>query len=380
MKRKLLTLIIILLTLFFVIGCDYADYTGNLIKEKETIKIGFATALTGDVGHLGQNALKAAQLAADEINAEGGINGKKIELIAEDTKCQGKEAASAVNKLIYVDKVDFIIGPCCSSAALSAAPIAESSKTILISPCASSPELTHSGNHIFRLVPSDVSKGKYAAEFIYNELNIKKVATLTCNNDYCEGLKKTFISNFKSLGGEVIISEVFPQSSTDLRSQITKIKKIQPELVYVISYTDSGISFLRQSNELELNSKILSDEMWSDTILLENTKEYNEGVMFTYTKSSDFFVLTQKMINTYGNNTEASYCSPESYDAVKIISEVLKKTKNEETSIVLDELYKIDYAGYSGGKSFDEHGDLDEAPFSVNILVNGEPTDYFEIN
>ena len=119
------------------------------------IKIGFIGPLTGEASPYGVDTLNGAKLAVDEINEAGGVNGRMIEIIAEDGRCTGTDAASAAQKLVNVDKVVAIVGGQCSGETLAAAPIAESAKVVMISPVSSSPDVTAAGDFIFRDYPSD---------------------------------------------------------------------------------------------------------------------------------------------------------------------------------------------------------------------------------
>ena len=132
MKKNIVVLfLIVILSTALIAGCNNQAPTGNVVntKTEEFIKIGYIGPLTGDVAYIGEGVGNTVQLAVEEVNAAGGINGKKIKLILEDGKCNNKDAANAANKLVYVDKVGFIIGGGCSSETLGAAPIVENSKT-----------------------------------------------------------------------------------------------------------------------------------------------------------------------------------------------------------------------------------------------------------
>lgn len=152
--------IIIIVLLIVLTGGNGGD------RAEGPIKLGFIGPLTGDVASIGEPSLVAAQIAVDEINEEGGINGQPIQLISEDGKCTGVAAANAAQKLVNVDKVIAIIGGLCSGETLAIAPIAEAGKVPTISTCASSPEISTAGDYSFRVYPSDNYQGKFAATHI----------------------------------------------------------------------------------------------------------------------------------------------------------------------------------------------------------------------
>lgn len=162
----------------------------------EAIKIGAILPLTGDGAAYGVPLQKVAQIAIDKVNKEGGIDGKKLEFIWEDGKCNGKDAASAVQKLINVDKVKIIYGGFCSSETLGIAPIAEQAHVVVLSPGSSSPDITNAGDYIFRNYPSDSSQGAILAE-VAKGLGLKKIGMLTEQQDYTVGIQKAFKAAFE---------------------------------------------------------------------------------------------------------------------------------------------------------------------------------------
>src|SRR3989338_1211347 len=221
-------------------------------QNKEPIKLGGLFPLTGDVAQLGIPASQAVELAVEEANAAGGINGQKVEFYKEDGGCNPKDATSASTKLIEIDKVIAIIGGFCSGETLAAAPIAERNKVILFSPTSSNPKITEAGDFIFRSYPSDAFQGSYAADYTFKQKNAKKAAILYINNDWGTGIKVTFRNKFEQLGGAIVSEDTFDQSTTDLRTQLTKIKSLNPDFIYFPAHPAETIIGLKQANELGL--------------------------------------------------------------------------------------------------------------------------------
>jgi len=342
----------------------------------ETIKIGFIAPLTGDVAAIGQSTKNAVQLAADEINAAGGINGNPVEIIYEDGVCNGKDASNAANKLINVDNVNYIIGGLCSSETLGVAPLAESSQTLLLSMCSSSPDVTNAGDFVFRNYPSDSFQGKFAAEFAYNELGARRVAVLSCLSDYCVGIRDVFSKRFKELGGEIVEDQVFEQTSSDLKTQLTKAKESNPDLIYIASYTESAINGLKQAKELDINVQILGVEAWADPTIWENTIGFNDGVIFT---SPDLEAQTptyfkQRYAQKYGGGSEITLCAPQGYDAVYVLKNAIETVGEDDPIKVKNALYSLEgFEGVTGPISFDSNGDIIGANYVVMVVENGKP-------
>lgn len=335
----------------------------------EPIKIGFIAPLTGDAANLGENSKLAVQMALEEINAQGGINGRPLEVIYEDGKCNAKDAANAGNKLINVDRVPVIIGGLCSSETLAVSPVAENSKTVMLSPCSSAPKITEAGDYIFRDYPSDNFQGKFLAEYVFNTLGLRRVATLYCLSDYCLGLNETFTKKFKELGGEVVGQEGFEQTARDLRTQLTKIKGMNPDGLYFASYTEATIPGLKQLKELGLKLKVFGADSWDDPKIWEETKEAGEGVFFT-TVAPAIKEFQEKFASKTGK-TE-TICAAQSYDAVYLIADIMKRggLKSED---IKNALYQVkNYPGVSGTIGFDEKGNLLEVNYIIKVVKEGK--------
>ncbi len=291
-------------------------------SEEGPIKIGVLAPLTGDVAAVGQNLRAGVELAVEEINANGGINGRNLEVIFEDGICNAKDATNAANKLVNIDKVPVIIGGLCSSETLAAAPIAENAETVLLSPCSSSPDITDAGDYIFRDYPSDTFQGKKGAEIAYDELGSRNAAILYCLSDWCVGLDRVFKETFTGLGGSIVAEESFEQKSRDLRTQLTKIKAANPDLIYFVSYTESAVNGLKQIKELGIEIKILGADAWNDPTIPEEAGNSAEGIMYTM----PFSPLTDKFeTDMKAKAGEVTICTPQAYDAVNIIADIMKK-------------------------------------------------------
>lgn len=338
----------------------------------EPIKIGFVCPLTGDVANIGQNARAAVEISVREVNEAGGINGRPLEVIYEDGQCAGKTASNAANKLINVDKVSLILGGCCSGETSSFAGAAEQSKTVVLSPCSSAPSISQAGDYIFRNYPSDLYQGSFGAEYVYNKLDKKNVAILYVKSDWGNGIKDVFSKKFNELGGTVVAEEGYEQTSRDLRTQLTKIKAANPELVYFLGYTEASIPGIKQAKELGLNAPLFGGDAWDDSKLWTDTGAAGEGAMYSvmYVPLNNDFKA--KMRAKIGND-EITVCAPQAYDAVKLISKVIAKVGTNAEAIK-NELYKTSYIGGVSASEikFDSNGDLIGANYIVKVVQNGK--------
>ena len=377
-ERRTNTLIVIsmlTLALLVIAGCSTSTGPTGEVVEEETgpVKIGFIAPLTGDLSFLGQNIAKGLEMGVEEINRAGGVNGRSVELILEDGKCNAKEAAIAAHKLVNVDEVVAIVGGVCSSETLAAAPIAEG-KTVMISPASSNPAITDAGDYIFRDYPSDVFQGAYAAEFAYNELGARRVATLYCLSDWCVALNNRFKQEFNELGGEIVIEESFDQGSKDLRTQLTKIKNANPDIIYFLSYTESGVVGLQQAKELGITTKIIGGDAWTDQTIPQRAGSASDGALFVevYTPISNEF---RARMEAFTGSDEVTVGTPQSYDALRILVGVMRKVGTNPEDIK-NALYKVKYEGISGEIVFDSNGDLKTPRYIVKEYRNGKAVEY----
>ena len=196
MEKSSQIIVGVLIVLIIVVGVSLLVWpnqqttiTGKAVQSTQTvatptqtpIKLGVSLPFTGEAASYGQGIVGGIELAVSEVNAAGGVNGRKLVLVKEDDKCASKEGVSAMTKLVSVDKVDAVIGPLCSAAGGASLPVAQASKTPTIF-WASAPKLPKTGDYVFRTYPSDSFQGKYAAELLYNKLGKKKVAVVYVQN------------------------------------------------------------------------------------------------------------------------------------------------------------------------------------------------------
>lgn len=337
----------------------------------EPIILGFIGPLTGDAANIGQNARAATEISVAEINAEGGIGGRPLEVIYEDGKCSGKDAMNAANKLINIDKVPVILGGACSSETAAFAGLAEQTQTVTFSYCSTAPSISDAGDYIFRNVPSDAYQGSFVADYLYNTLGKSKVAILYVRADWGVGIDEVFVPKFEELGGTVVANEGYEQTSRDLRAQLTKIKAANPDLLFFIGYTEASIPGLKQAQELGLDVPIFGADAWDDATIWSEVGTAGEGVMYIIPYSPLDEHFKQAMLEKLGSD-EITICSPNAYDAVKILGQVISDVGTDSTAIK-DALYQVVYTGgvSSDEIRFDDNGDLVGASYIVKVAKDG---------
>ena len=344
--------------------------------ESEEIKIGAILPLTGDAASWGEMGKQGIDLAVDEINSEGGIKGKKIKVVYEDTQADPQKGVSAMRKLVSIDKVPVVIGDIVSAVVLAAAPIANENKVVLISPTASAPAVTDAGEYVFRNWPSDVFEGEFMARSAYNELGLKQVAILYINNDYGIGLREVFTETFEQLGGEILAAESYDADATDFRTQLTKIKATTPQTVYLISYYKDGALILKQATEMGLETQYLAASAIEDPKLIEIAGPATEGLIYPLSSGYDpesheenIQEFKREFTARYGE--EPSYVAAQAYDAMKIVAFSIEQGGTEGSGIQAAMTNVKDFSGVTGETTFDENGDVIK-PMAIKTVKNGE--------
>ena len=367
--KRICSLVVILLII-----CGLIWVSCQKKVEEKVVKIGAILPLTGDAAKYGESAKEGIELAIEEINAEGGVKGHKIEIIYEDSQGLPTTGVSAFQKLITSNRVPAVIGGLFSSVTLAIAPIANREHVVVLSPTSSAPAITKAGDYIFRNCASDIFEGKIMAEAARKTLGLSKVAIIYINNDYGVGIKDVFKKEFTALGGKILAEEAFDQGATDFRTQITKVKQANPEAVYIIGYRELG-SLLKQAKELGLNVQFLSTVMFEDPEILKIAGTAAEGVIYSaraYNPKSKEPIV-KKFVEKYEMkyHKEPDIFAALSYDAVLILAKAME-IGGFTADGIKGALYGIrDFQGVAGVTSFDENGDVVK-PAVLKIVRNSK--------
>ena len=345
-----------------ILAYGYIGITGKVVSEvsvENAVKIGFMAPLTGDAASYGNSIKRGVDLALEDSRLEN------VKVIYEDSGCEGKATASSAQKLINIDKVIAIVGEVCSGATLAAAPIAEAGKVVMISSSSTSPKITESGDYIFRTVPSDALQGDFAGKLIY-EKGFKKLAILYPDEDYGVGLEQVLRETFIELGGQLAASEAFERGSTDMRTQLTKIKSQNPDAIYIISNSpDSAVAVLKQIKELRIKSALFGSEGLKGPEVAGTSAA--EGLIIT-SVSAGTSAFAAKHKAFYGE--EPGPFAAQAYDAFTAIAKALEKGAKTGEEIK-EQLYITGFSGASGLIKFDGNGDI-AGNYDVYELKNGK--------
>lgn len=365
----MLVLIVVILA-----ACTNNEITGKVVSEQETIKIGIMYPLSGGAAAFGIPSKQGVELAVKEINQKGGINNKKIELIIEDSGCDPTKGVNAINKLIYIDKVKYIIGDICSAVVVPTAPIAEQNNVIIMAQ-GSSPDITPIGDYIFRNWPSDIAQANVMAKYI-NKIGIKKIVVINVNNPYGNGLGDSFTKKFEKQGGEIVLTNKFEPDTTDFRTILTKTRSSEAEAIYIVSQAGEAGYLAKQMNEMNIDLPIYG----GDDLNSKNTIDASQGTLedavcaLPYIDEEDTEVkrFIQRYETKFNKEPDFLLVSAIAYDAMNLIATAMENTPYERTDIVKDNLYKIKkYPGISGATTIDKNGDVIK-PYGIYRIVNGK--------
>jgi len=352
-----------------------AQLSGAVVSEsKQPIMLGFISSLTGDAASYGKDDLSAATIAIEEINAQGGIGGRQLKLIAEDGKCSGTEASLAAQKLVNVDKVKIVLGGACSGETLTIAPITEAQKVILFSSFSSNPAISDAGDYVFRNAPTDNDFGPPLAELMIKD-GYKKIAIITENTVYAQGLRKIFNQKVDELGGTIVADETFLPESKDFRAQISKLEEGNPQAIFLNTQTEVSTGLLaRQIRESGIEVPFYGAfSMGGQQVIdiagsaIENST-YVDAAGLTTPKGKLFL---EQYTKKYGVPS-SEYLIGASYDRVYILKGALEKC-SEDTDCIKDYLYSIkDYNGVLGTYGFNEKGDMTGMFVSIKKIIDGK--------
>lgn len=344
-------------------------------KEPKEIQIGWIGPLTGDIAYYGEMIKMASELAIEEINNSGGIDGRSLISIYEDDGLDPKSGVSAFQKLINVDKVPIVIQAAGSSVMLAEAPIAEKNKVVLISPTCSNPAIKHAGDYIFRTWPSDAYQGEVLAGFAFNRLQKRRAAVLIINNDYGRGVKDEFVANFKNLGGEIAAEENFDPGATDFRTQLAKIKNEDPDLLILSSHYKEGALIMKQIKEMGMQFKVVASDGCFAPEFINLSGDAAEGTIVTNMhwdpKSDDPIVRNFVSKFKAKFNKEAEVYAAAGYDCLKVVALAIEKGGYRSEGIK-NALYQIrDFSGVTGVISFDIYGEV-KKEYDMFVVKNRE--------
>lgn len=302
------------------------------------------------------------ELALNKLDPEH----KKYELVVEDDGADAVQAASAMTKLVTVDKVNYILSAQGSGAASVIIPIAESNKRILMITLASAPDLLKNTKYVFRSVPSDVYRGVKMVSYLNNILQAKRVAGLYPNDPYGVGIKGIIETGSN---GKNSISELFTPGASDFRTNLLKIKEQKPDTLVLVARENEYPLILKQVKELGIKANIITSETFKDDKILANAGKNAEGVITFMAEPKDYVNFASDYKKAY--SVEPSAYSMYGYDGMTALISALAKS-GDNVEKVRKALREVRENGASGVVSFSESGDRTGVEYSTYKVILGE--------
>lgn len=322
------------------------------------IKVGVMMAFSGGSSSMGYGAMKGVQLAKKQLNADN------IDIVQMDSKCEPKAAAEAIKQLV-AKKVAAIIGEGCSSASVAALPTANNSKTVMISPSASSTTLSIPGDYFFRVVPPDTFQGQFDAQAIYDR-GIRTVAVFYTNEPYGVSMNKVFQEKFEGLGGKVVATASAEPDVIDLRDEMSQLKAANPQAVFIApNSVVSGAAAMRIGRQIGITVPYFGADILYNTTLINDAPAAVEGLIITsFPTGSKAF--KQALLNEYGVS-EQLYAAPQAYDAFHAIYLAAQRgaSTGEQIKSVLPSL---SFDGVSAHIQFDQNGEISSKSYRYDLL------------
>ena len=361
MKKTYIIFTVLSFFALSILGCGGDD--------SSKIKVGLIAELTGDIPAVGASCKNAAKMAVAEINDAGGFQlGEKkykVDLIIEDNAGKADQSASSAQKLITQKKVVAIVGPNASRYVLPAAEIAETSNVVLITPWSTAPKATldsktgASKKYVFRSCFIDPFQGQVLAKFTLDNLKLKKAAVLyDVASEYNKGIAEIFKEVFEKNGGKIVAFETYTTNDKDFSSQLTKIKKAAPQIIFLPNYYSEVPLQIQQAKRLGIKVPFIGSDSWGSEELLKLCGNDCNGFYFSTHYAADAATPVTKI---FIENYKSKYGStPDdvaalTYDSFGLLWQALKSSGKNDRKAVRDALAKIPkYEGVTGTMQFKE--------------------------
>ncbi|GAB4419226.1 MAG: ABC transporter substrate-binding protein [Bacteriovoracaceae bacterium] len=366
------------------VGCNKQNETSSAsaaqsaAADGQEIVVGAVFPMTGAIATYGQESVNGINLALKKLN-EKGIKGKKIKLVVQDNKGEPMESAAAVRKLIEIDKVHAILGSVASSNTLAGAPIAQQAGVPLLTPASTNETVTQTGEYISRSCFTDAFQGVVMAKFAFEGLNKKSAVIIVDNNsDYSRGLASVFRAKFTEMGGKILSNDndlTYSQKDTDFRSLLQKVKRMNPEAIFLPGYyTEVGL-MIKQAREMGINQPFLGGDGWDSPKLQELAGEaINGNYISSHFSAEDSDPRVQRFVSEY----EAAYgqkpgaMAALGYDGIMVLADAFMRATSLSRSDIKDAINGTkDFIGITGNITIDENRNAKKSAVVLETKTTG---------
>ncbi len=373
MKKRFLAALMAVLMLGAVTGCSENGGSGDA-GNSDTIRIGGLAPLTGDASSYGVAVNNGIQMAVEDINADGGINGKQIQYIYYDEKGDATEAVNAYNKLVQNDQVVAIIGDVTTKPTLAVAQQSQQDNIPIITASATAAEVTLTGPNIFRACFTDPFQGELMASYASEKLGASTVAVLyDMADDYSSGIAEAFVAKAGELGMTVVAEEKYQDGDVDFKSQLTNIKGQNPDVLFLPVYYEDLRLISAQANEVGVTATLCGADGW-DSVLTDNfdSSVLNGGVFCSQYSTESTDERVQDFISTYKEKYEIdpNMFAVLAYDATYMMATAIENAGSTDSQAIIDAMAALEYDGLTGHMTFDEERNPQKSAVIVSIQDN----------
>jgi len=342
----------------------------------DKVRIGVFMSTTGTTANFGISSVNGIKMAADEINAAGGINGKPVELLVQDDRSDASEAATIVTKFVTQDQVHAVIGEVASSRSIAAAPIAQNAKIPMLTPSSTNPEVTKKGDFIFRSCFIDPYQGAAIAQFAAKTLGAKTAAIMVDRkNDYSTGLEKVITETFARMGGKIVATQSYQEGDQDFNAQLTSLKGSNPEVIFVPGYYNDVGLIAKQARDKGITVPLIGGDGWDSEQLYKIGGTALNGSYFTNHYSPfDTDPRVVKFVNDYKSryNSTPDALAATAYDAANIMFDAIKRSKSLAGPDIRDALAATNaFPGVTGTVTFNQQRDAVKPIVMIEIKDGG---------
>jgi branched-chain amino acid transport system substrate-binding protein len=349
----------------------------------EPLKVAILAPLSGPVPTFGVMTRDGALLAIDEWNAKGGVLGRKIVPVVEDSQCTPDPAVNAANKVIDQDKVHYIVGEVCSKASIPISEIANSKKVVQISPTSTNPDVTvgkdgKAKDYIFRACFIDPFQGTVGAKFALGKLKAKTAfIMLDQSNDYVKGLAEFFEKTFTAGGGKIVGKETYTSKDTDFSAILSKVAAAKPDLIYLPDYYNVVNLATKQAKEKGIKAPFMGGDGWDSSDL--DLKAADGGYFTNHYSPEDTRLAVKEFVKAFGAKYKDDKGQPKvpdalaalAYDATNILLTGIKNAGADDPFKVKNALGKTEFNAVSGRIMFDKsHNPVKSA--TILAVKNGK--------
>ena len=328
----------------------------TLPAEARTVKVGLSAPLTGDWAEYGNDFKRSVTMVFDKVNKKGGINGQIIDLVVLDSRGDPKESVLIAEKLVADPEVIAEIGDFSSSSCMAAAPVYEKANMTQLSPTASHMDFTQKGKNMFRVVATQGFEGPFNARWAVKELGKKKLATIYINNDWGVDANKYFVQEAEKLGAQLVAQEAFTPGEKDFNAILSKIKRLEPELIYLPTFYADAAAILTQAKRMRFSPVVMANSSLFNQKTIELGGKAVEGIIIPANYFStdprpaakEFTAEFEKLYGKTPNQFAAL-----AYDAANLMVAALEKVGFDDRAKVAPALESLgEFQGATGSISY----------------------------